>query len=276
MATANEKVFFAQPWQKFTHPITSFCVARLQARRQATTCLNFGDAYVIHTRNRIAEKFLDSECDWMFTIDDDMVVPFGNAKWFNSVAEVDLPEKFAGLNAVDRLLSHRKTLVGGLYFGRHPRGSPMYGEGGNPQEAALARKAPADVLKPTRWIATGCMLVHRSVFLDIERRFPRLARKNGKRGQWFTPTEHSVMEVLDQCREVLSSGPLNGELAYKVQRLLESTAAEAKNQSPLGVGEDVQFCHRAQLAGHQPYVDMGLVCGHIGHAIYWPWNTRPE
>jgi hypothetical protein len=238
-----------------------------------TTCLNFGDAFVIHTRNNIATKFLESDCDWMFTVDDDMVIPFGNGKWFNSVLGTELPEPFASFSAVDRLLSHKKTLVGGLYFGRHPKGSPMYGEGINQTEAVFARKAPHDVVKPTRWVATGCLLVHRSVFLAIEKRFPRLARKAGKPGHWFTPSEHSAMDALERIQAALD-GPMSGETAYAAKRIVEESIAQAKNQSSLGVGEDVQFCHRAHLAGHQPYVDMGLVCGHIGHAVYGPWNTR--
>ena len=34
------------------------------------------------------------------------------------------------------------------------------------------------------------------------------------------------------------------------------------------MGEDVTFCIRAAAAGHQPHVDLGLICGHQGSKIY--------
>lgn len=273
-ASVNSKVFICLPWQKQTNPMTTLCVAALQDRRKSTLCLNFGDAFVAHSRNVCADRFLASKCDWSFWMDDDMLVPFGNATWFNAYSGANLPEEFAGLHAIERLLSHGKTLVGGLYFGRHQHGPPMYGEGRVPQEADYARKAPMNVVKPTRWVATGCMMVHRSVFEDIEKKYPRLARgKDGKGGNWFTSSEHKAMDLLQRIRETLSGGRMDGELAYKVHQMVESGIADANASSSLGIGEDVQFCVRAKECGHQPHVDMGLVCGHIGHAIYGPWNT---
>jgi hypothetical protein len=278
LATANTKVFVALPWQKSTNPITAFCVAGLIDRSRTVACLNFGDAFVAHSRNKCVELFLASPCEWLLMLDDDMVIPFGNAKWFNAYCGTDFPEQFAGANAIDRLLSHKKTLVGGLYFGRHQHGAPMFGEGAaTAQEAAFARKAPMDLIKPTRWVATGCMLIHRKVFEAIEKRFPRLARNaQGQRGNWFSSSEHSLMDDVDKCREVLSTGPMTGEKALKAYQILEEAASKARNKSSLGMGEDVAFCVRAAEVGHQPHVDFGLVCGHIGHAVYGPWNTRPR
>lgn len=274
-ATVNTKVFIALPWQKNTNPMTAFCVAGLLDRRRTSTCMNFGDAFVAHSRNTCADLFLASTCEWMLMIDDDMLIPFGNAAWFNAYAGVELPEKFAGMNALDRLLSHGKSLVGGLYFGRHAKGPPMYAEGAAiPQETDFARKAPMDLVKPTRWVATGCLLVHRSVFEAIEKRFPRLARRQDKKGgQWFTSSEHSVLDRIDDCREMLAAGPMTGEKAMKAYQMLEQMSSECRNKSSLGMGEDVQFCVRAGESGHQPFVDMGLVCGHIGHCVFGPWNT---
>jgi len=40
------------------------------------------------------------------------------------------------------------------------------------------------------------------------------------------------------------------------------------NNSKLGTGEDVIFCHRARQAGHQPYVDLDCVAGHCGSHVY--------
>jgi hypothetical protein len=46
--------------------------------------------------------------------------------------------------------------------------------------------------------------------------------------------------------------------------------ALVNSENPLGSGEDVSFCLRAAAAGHQPHVDMGLVCGHIGYQCFGP------
>lgn len=272
------KVMLVMPWMKMTNPMTAFCLMGLVDRRRTSLLLNYGDAFVAHARNKCAEIFLKSNVEWMLTVDDDMIVPFGNASWFNAHTGWNLPEQFASMNAMDRLLSHGKTLIGALYFGRHKYGPPLYNEGiNNGTEAAYSRKAPFDQIKPTNWVATGCLLIHRSVFLDIEKKFPRLARKpDGTGGNWFSTSEHKIMERVDRARAIFSDKGLNANTAHEVFSILESAASEGRHQSSLGMGEDVQFCVRAREAGHQPWVDMGLVCGHVGACCYGPKNTFPK
>ena len=275
----HKKVMVVLPWWKQVSPITSFCVAQLIDRRRTSSMLNFGDAFIAHSRNSCVDIFLQSPCDWFLTIDDDMVVPFGNALWFRAHTGFDdFPEKFLGLNAIDRLMSHRKSLVGALYFGRHRNGPPVYNEGGaSAEEAAYARKAPHDLAKPTKWVGTGCMLVHRAVFEDIEKRFPRLARGQDKMGgNWFTSTEADLMERIHALRSKLQTGPLDGNKAYEAMAGLEDVIAHANADNSMGFGEDVSFCLRAAAAGHQPHVDMGLVCGHLGHFCYGPRTTETK
>jgi hypothetical protein len=262
------------PWMKQTNPMTAFCVMQLSDKRRTSSMLNFGDAFVSHSRNTCADLFLQSNMDWMLTIDDDMLVPFGNATWFNAHSGFNLPEPFASLHAIDRLLSHGKTLVGGLYFGRHARGAkPVFNEGAaNKVAEDDARNVPRDELRPTKWVGTGCMLIHRSVYEDIEKRFPLLARGPNKRGgHWFSSSEHTAMDYIDRTQKMLADGPMTGEKAAKAYEMLVRATSEAKAHSTLGMGEDVQFCTRAREAGHQPYVDFGLVLGHIGHCVYGPY-----
>jgi hypothetical protein len=274
ITTFAKKVMVVLPWQKQVSPITSYCVSQIMDRRRTASILNFGDAFVAHSRNSCADLFLQSPCDWMLTIDDDLVLPFGNAHWFNSFSGFDLPEPFASLNALDRLMSHGKTVVGALYFGRHPGAKAVFCEAMSIEsENDYARKAPYDLIKPVKWVGTGCLLVHRSVFEDIEKRFPRLARGPNKMGgQWFTSTEVSLLDQLEKAKESLE-GPLTGDKAYKALTILEAATSTAKRENALGCGEDVSFCLRASAAGHQPYVDMGLVCGHLGHTVFGPKNT---
>lgn len=270
VAAFGAKVLIAMPWQKSVSPITSTCMSQLIDRRRCASALHFGDAFVAHTRNSLGDTFLSSKCEWMMTIDDDMVVPFGDPKWFKFYTGFNFPEKFMGLNALDRLMSHGKSLVGALYFGRSPKAPPVYNEG--VQEAEHARRGPHDICKPTRWVGTGCMLIHRSVYEDIEKRFPRLSRaKNNGKGQWFTSTEASLLDSVAKSADWLQKD-MTTTGAYRTLSELTNALAVANAENFLGSGEDVSFCLRAAASGHQPHVDMGLICGHLGTFCYGPAN----
>jgi len=269
----DKKVLVAFPWYKSTHPLTAFSVMQLVDRRRTATALGFGDAFIAHNRNNIADSFLASGLDWLLTIDDDTIVPFGDAAWFREqTGWLWYPEPFASFNILDRLMSHGKTLVGALYFGRSPKGLAVYAE--SPKEPEYARGGPHDQVKPTNWVGTGAMLIHRTVFEDIEKKFPALARGNmGKGGNWFSSSEHNLLAGVTKVKEMLSVGAMDGEKSLKAYQMIDAVLREAKHTSPLGVGEDVTLCRRAREAGHQPYVDMGLIVGHVGHCCYGPRNT---
>ena len=270
----DKKVVLACPWYRDVHPLTAFSVQQLADKRRTSAVLNWGDAFIVHTRNTIADHFLKSKADWMLTIDSDMVVPFGNADWFNSHTGFKLPEPFCSFNAIDRLLSHNKTLVGALYFMRWPGGKAIFAEGNQPEVSREIRRGPQNAIRPTKWVGTGCMLIHRSVFEDIEKKFPVLARKeNGLGGQWFTSSEHNLLASVVETHAMLGNGPMTGEKALRAYGMLEAALLEARSVSNLGAGEDVIFCRRASQVGHQPYVDLGLLCGHIGNTVFGPNNT---
>lgn len=272
----DKKVLIICPWLKSLTPATSFCVAQLSDKRRTSMILNFGDAFVAHTRNSCVDHFLKSDLDWALWIDDDMIIPFGSAPWFKAYTGwTGYPEPFASFNAIDRLMSHGKTLVGATYFAKHRNGPPTYNEGQNSAEAEYVRRGPHDVIKPTRWVGTGCLLTHRSVFEDIEKKFPLLARSADKKGgNWFTSSEHTMMEAMRRIQSMLATGAMTGEKCLKAYEMIEGALSEARHKSTLGMGEDVQLCLRAVEAGHQPYVDLGLICGHLGSYCYGPYNTH--
>lgn len=266
----SKKVCICLPWYKSTAPRTSFSVTALCDRKKTAVMLDFGDAFIAHSRNKLADNFLKSNMEWMLTIDDDMVVPFGNAKLFNLFTGFNHAEKFAGLNTIDRLLSHGKTLVGGLYFGRWTNGKPVYAEGAeSKQEEEFVRRGPHDLLKPTRWVGTGCLLIHRTVFTDIEKTFRHLARNDkGAAGQWFTSSEHDSVHSVTEVLKLIAEDPnLSTE---RVREILLDGRRKSNKFSGMGVGEDVVFCHRAAQSGHPAYVDLGLLCGHTGDFCYGP------
>lgn len=260
----GRKFAFLLPWYKATNPMTAFSLFGNYDRTKMRLFMVFGDAYIAHSRNTLSRLFLDSDCEWAMMVDDDMILPFGDPVWFNQVTGFNLPPAFAGQNTVQRLLSHRKSLVGGLYFGRFPNGRPMYAEGcSQPAEAASIRSGPRNVCQPTRWVATGCLLIHRTVFEDISKTFPTLG------DNWFSPSEQDTLKAVDKALDLLSH-----QQVVPAMDVLDAGLKQAKANSKVGMGEDVTFCVRAAAAGHQPYVDLGLLCGHIGHSVYGPFNTR--
>lgn len=266
----GKRVLIGLPWQKITNPMTAFCVSRLIDTRRCAHTLRFGDAFVAHTRNSIGDCFLESDLEWLMMIDDDMVVPIGSAEVYKAYTNFEFEEKYMKMHALDRLMSHGKTLVGALYFGRQAVGQPaVFNEAaGNKEINAYARRGPHDEIRQTKWVGTGCILIHRKVFEDIEKKFPRLARQNGKGGNWFTSTEASLLDSLEALRNRFQGQKLTGEAAYQMMETLEKSLAMAKHENTLGCGEDVAFALRATAAGHPCYVDLGLRCGHLGQYCY--------
>ena len=268
----GKKVVMLLPFYKTTSPLTSFCLMGLLDKAKVSVIMSFGDAFIAHARNKLAYQFLKTGVENAFWCDDDMVIPFGNAQWFNAYSGFNLAPQFASMHALNRLMGHGKTIVGGTYFGRRWGGRPVYNEGSaNKDEADLVRRGPVDRLKPTRWVGTGALLTHRKVFLDIEEKFPELKRVNDQPGHWFTSSEHDLLQASTVALDILNDDRATekSRIAH-VTELLNNGRHRSMAHSKLGMGEDVQFCIRAAQAGHQPYVDLGLFCGHVGQYCYGP------
>lgn len=273
----GKSVCLMMPSYKTSNPRTTFALMSMLDRQKMAVMLDFGDAFIAHSRNKLADTFLKSKIEWAFTVDDDMIVPFGNAELFNTFTRFNLPAASAGLHAINRLLSHGKTLVGGLYFGRWAHGKAVYCEGQQSKdEEAFARRAPHNICKPTRWVGTGCLLIHRTVFTDIEKTFPHLARNpQGDFGHWFTSNEHDLRSAADLALKVLDDQSVSEEARMKeASRIMRNGRLKSQHHSSLGMGEDVTFCIRAEQAGHTPHIDLGLVCGHVGDKCYGPRNRE--
>jgi len=127
-------------------------------------------------------------------------------------------------------------------------------------------------VKPTRWIATGCLLVHRSVYEDIQAKFPELAPRGGDEAwNFFTPSEHDLVQAAAAAKGVLEDDRKDPLVRVaEALALLERGKKQSRASNYLGQGEDVTFCIRAAQAGHQPFIDMGLVLGHLGTYCFGP------
>lgn len=287
----GKQVYLCLPQYKQTNPLTLWSILGIWDRDKFGALLEFGDAFIVHSREILATRFVESNKEWSLWIDDDMVVPMGNAQWFKlKTGWSEMPDEFAGLNTANRLLSHKRTLVGGLYFGRVPHGRAMYYEAmvateAGAEENRRAHAAPIDELKAVRWTGTGCLLVHRSVFTDIRAANPHLEpTTHGETYHWFTNASDGVMSRMGEIRQIVTDAAtaaaedqsmeaVRRHLA-EADRILRESLTDNRRNSHLMQGEDQTFGIRAGAAGHQSFVDLGLVCGHIGTAIYGPYNTN--
>lgn len=210
------------PWYKETYPDTVMCIMAMWDKSRMRLELRSGDSMITRSRNQLAKRFLDTGCTWSIWFDDDMVFPFGHAGIYMTITGMrSLPERYLAINTIDRLISHGKTIVGGCYWDRRGGGKLIAG-GGPPMMSPI----PSDRLHPVAFVGTGCLAIHRQVFLDIAAKFPETMSKEslGNEAGFFTNIQTP-------------------------QRML---------------GEDESFAWRATEAGHPSYLDLGLICGHLG------------
>lgn len=200
-----------------------FTMLTVIAKYRMALRINFrgDDSMITRSRNHLAKRFLDTEATWSIWFDSDMVFPFGHAGIYATMTNMrNVPEKFLKLHTIERLISWNKTVVGGCYWDRRGGGRLIAG-GSQPMQAI-----PQDTLQAITFNGTGCLAVHRKVFLDIAAKFP----------------------------ETMSADSMGNECGFFTniqtpQRML---------------GEDESFAKRATDAGHPTYLDLGLCCGHVG------------
>ena len=197
--------------------------------------------FLIRGRNQLAWRFLQTECEWSLWVDDDVVLPCGDAEWFRKATQTpNFPEAYAGLNTIGRLLSSGKKLIGGCYVSRFPNGSAQFHEAaGNVNVAReIQLQGPRNAVVLTKWVAAGCLLVHRDVFIDM--------------------AKQGIAKRLSESSENV--------LRYRYGFF--DPVAE-------GLGEDTSFCFRAADAGHKTFVDLAVMPGHVGPHVFTTYNTRP-
>src|SRR5260221_3047990 len=145
--------------------------------------ISFQSDTVIHrSRNMLAHRFLKSGTLWSLWIDADMVVPLANADWYKWITGVTtVPEESCRYDVWSRLSGHGKAVIGGVYASRRWHGRLVIQPEIHPrshEDKLLCneiRRGTARGLGEVDWIGFGCALVHREVFLEVQRRFPDLA-----------------------------------------------------------------------------------------------------
>jgi hypothetical protein len=289
---SGRDVMLLMPQYKTTHPITLFSLLALFDRTKMRASLRFNDAFIAHARNVLLDDLVASDCEYGFMADDDMVFPCGMAGWFKHQTSMpQLSDAAAGLHTLNRLRSHGKTLVSGVYFNRVPgRNRAMFSLSLNGSSEADSLNAelnrgPQDRLIEADWAGTGCLLIHRQVALDVRAKFPHLApSRSGEPWKYFSTAPDAVMSAAAEAQGRLSvllqsvstqsytAENLESEIG-DLHKLVGGALAQTKARNTFEQGEDVQFGLRAKEAGHPTFVDLQVVCGHIGHKVYGPSFT---
>ena len=205
---AGRDIFVGFPCYKTTNPVTAFALLAMAldfGKDKIRFDMSIGDAMIYHSRNKIAQKFLETDAKWLLMIDDDIIPCIGRPNWMRSTVSNarTLPDAPLQRHVLQRLIGSGKTLIGGAYFGRQ-QGAPLMCS-----DRSLEPKARAyqDEVAPVDWVATGCMLVHRKVFQDIEEKFPELKSPiaNGE-FDFFHPINSKTGEDVSFCKRAKEAG----------------------------------------------------------------------
>lgn len=290
-AWTGKNVLLMLPWYRTTNPLTAFALLALLNREKMGVAMEFGDAFIAHARNVLIDRFLSTGIEWGFMLDDDMIPPMGNAAWFRKYTGSTAPDEFAGQHALNKLLSRQKTLIGALYFGRKPKGRAMYYDAltataQGEQENLLAHSAPRDEVREVQWVATGALLMHRSVALDMREKMPWLAPKTpNEPWQYFSNASDALLKEFDALRDEttqvhsqVAAGTMTLDAVERymsdLRRRLDEAMASVNRDNRLQSGEDAIFGIRARKCGHPSFVDLSVVCGHVGSMVFTAENTR--
>jgi hypothetical protein len=140
------------------------------------------DTMIARSRNMLAKRFLASNALWSLWIDCDIAAPIANGNWFRWITgSTNISNEACEYDVLGRLLSHRKAIVGGVYASRRYHGQLVIQPEIKPRShedkllAIQISRGLGKGLAAVVWLGFGCCLVHRDVFLEVQRRFPDLA-----------------------------------------------------------------------------------------------------
>lgn len=267
----GKQVAILQPFYREVNPLTHHSLMALLDRAKMAIIMKYGDAFIVHSRNWLADRFVQSGIPISFWADSDMVFPCGNAEWFNAVTGAEFTAEFAGKHTLNRLMESGKSIVGGLYCGRSKTRKPMFWSR-DPGDYEIAKKGPIDLVKQVDGVATGALMVKREVYLDIQRKFPELAPQiAGDNWHYFSQTETELTKAAAESLAVLNDPKApEAQRIKKAWGILAHATATVEATKRLRFGEDRTFALRAEQAGHPSHVDFGLVCGHEGPFVFLP------
>lgn len=194
------------------------------------------DTVIHHARNVLADRFMETGREWSIWFDSDNVQPIGNPAWYRSKTKKDYPDHLLLESSIQRLTKHGKPFVGGIYIERNGSGEFLVAgarKGDNDEEG---KKIIADARKGPK---------------------DRIVAR-----PWLAfgccAVHRSVFEdIMERCPELK---PKRKDVPWAFFTPYEGGPH----------GEDVTFAKHAIKAGHQPFLDCGLIAGHIGTQCFMP------
>jgi hypothetical protein len=195
---------------------------------------------IVRSRNMLAKRFLASGCTWSLWVDCDVAAPIANGNYFRWLTgSTNISNEACEYDVVERLLSHRKPIVGAVYASRRYHGALVIQPEIRPRShedkllANQIRRGQGQGLAGVEWLGFGCCLVHREVFLEVQRRYPGLAPQE-ELAPWDFFRAEGIM------------------------------------------GEDEAFCQRVRSCSVPIWLDAQLVCGHVGNMCFLPEHTMSQ
>lgn len=186
-------------------------------------------------RNSLAGHFLKGPWDWALWWDSDTIPPYGDAEAFKKLCQnPNIPDTFAGVHSIYRMLVHKKSFVSACYVGRKKGAPPQFFTGDAETVRSLVKRGPRNELLECEWTGFGFVLTHRRVFEDV---------------------------IKTQGEEIrVKNDGLRAKFKYDYAFF-----------TPTGVdipGDDIPFCIRAAKAGHKVTMDLSIFAAHIGNHAY--------
>lgn len=219
---AGRDIFVGLSWYKASNPVTTMALVALAldfGKDKIRFDLVMGDTMIHHSRNKIVQKFLETDAKWLFMLDDDMVPSIGRAAWYrNWVPDSRVAsEQALSRGVLHRLIGAGKTLVGAAYFGRQEGGKLACSD----QSLVGDARAYIDKVVPVDWVGTGCMLVHRKVFEAIREKYPELASQSSEMPfNYFFPLSSGAGEDVSFCKRAKEAGhPAHIDLGIPVKHV---------------------------------------------------------
>jgi hypothetical protein len=186
-------------------------------------------------RNSLAGQFLKGPWDWALWWDSDTIPPYGDAEAFKKLCQnPNIPDIFAGVHSIYRMLVHKKSFVSACYIGRRKGAPPQFASGDTESMRSVMKRGPRNELMECDWTGFGFVLTHRKVFEDI----------------------------------IKTQGD---EIRVKNEGLRARFGYDYAFFTPVGIdipGDDIPFCIRAAKAGHKVTMDMSVFAAHIGNHAY--------